>query len=182
MPAYVALLRAVNLGARNKLAMGDLRDLLDDLGYDDVRTHLQSGNAVFRAGTRSARDVEKQVEDAVGDRLGLDIRVLVRTAAHLRKVVATDPFGDRAHDHSRYLVGFCDRRVPAKALADLDASTFEPEELAAVGRELYVWLPKGSHDSRLLRSVTEKKLGLTMTMRTWRVVNRLSEMAGEAGA
>jgi uncharacterized protein (DUF1697 family) len=178
VPAYVALLRGINLVKRNRVAMADLRALLEAQGYGDVRTHLQSGNAVFSAPTRSAAALESVVEKAIGAELGLTIRVLVRTAAQMAKVVATDPLGARATDHARYMVVFLDRRLPASALSDVDPAAYEPEEFALVGRELYLWLPKGSHDSRLARAVTDKRLGVTGTMRNWNTVRRLAELAG----
>jgi uncharacterized protein (DUF1697 family) len=178
VPTYVALLRGINLGARNRLAMADLRSLLDKLGYDDVRTHLQSGNAVFAASTRSARAVEKAVEEAIEATLGLQIRVLVRSAQEMAKVVAADPLGDRATDHARYMVVFLEKTVPTSALADIDPGAYEPEEFAVDGRHLYLWLPDGSHASRLARVMSEKRLGGAGTMRNWRTVTKLAELAG----
>jgi len=177
VPTYVALLRGINLGARNRLAMADLRTLLDDLGYDDVRTHLQSGNAVFATTTRSAAAVEKAVEAAIEKTTGLRIRVLVRSAAQLAKVLAADPLGGRATDHSRYMVVFLEKPVTKKALADVDPDSYLPEEFAVDGKHLYLWLPDGSHASKLARLMSEKKLGGAGTMRNWRTVGKLAEMS-----
>ena len=177
MPTYVALLRGINVGKRNRVAMADLRALLDGLGYDDVRTHLQSGNAVFATPTRSARTVEKDVEKAIKAELGLDIRVLVRSAAQLGDVVAADPLGDRASDPSRYLVVFCEKPVPRDVFGDLEAPSYAPEEFAAAGHELFLWLPKGVYESRLVKALTEKRLGGASTMRNWRTVAKLAELA-----
>ena len=177
MPTYVALLRGINLGARNRVAMADLRALLEKLGYDDVRTHLQSGNAVFATGERSAAAVGVAVEKAIEDGLGTKVPVLVRSSAQLAKVVATDPLGDRATDHARYMVVFLDTSLPKNALAGIDPRRYEPEEFTLVGRELYLWLPGGTHASRLARVLADEKLGGTGTMRNWRTVTKLAEMA-----
>jgi uncharacterized protein (DUF1697 family) len=177
VPTYVALLRGINLGARNRMAMTDLRAVLDKLGYTDVRTHLQSGNAVFVARARSARVVETAVEAAIEDDLGMQVRVLVRTAAEMGEVVAADPLGDRATDHARYMVVFMEKSLPAGAVADIDPSAYRPEEFAVDGRHLYLWLPEGSHASRLARLLTEKRFGGAGTMRNWRTVTKLADMA-----
>jgi uncharacterized protein (DUF1697 family) len=142
-----------------------------------VRTLLQSGNAVFSTTTRSAATVEKQVEKAIEAELGLSLRVLVRSAAQLRKVLDTDPLGDRATDHARYMVVFLEKALTASALSDLDPESFAPEEFAHKGRELYLWLPKGSHDSKLARAMSDKRLGGTSTTRNWNTVRKLAEMA-----
>lgn len=181
MPTYVALLRGINIGARNRVSMTDLRALLLDLGYDGVRTHLQSGNAVFSAPARSPRDVGSAMEKAISTELGLPVRVVVRTAAQLAAVVAADPLGDRASDHARYLVVFCEKPVSKKALRDLDPAAYAPEEFVVVGSEVYLWLPAGSHASRLANALTEKRLGGTTTSRNWRTVLALDELARGGG-
>jgi len=94
VPTYVLLLRGINLGPKRRVAMADLRELLEGLGYDDVRTHLQSGNVVLRA-TGSAAALRKQVETALATHCGFDVDVVVRTKAQLDKVVAHDPFAAR---------------------------------------------------------------------------------------
>jgi uncharacterized protein (DUF1697 family) len=178
MPTYVALLRGINLGARNRVAMADLRHLLQELGYQGVRTHLQSGNAVFSTTTRSAAAVQKAVEGAIADRLDMEVRVIVRSAAQLAKVVAADPLGDRVTDPARYMVVFLDKAVSQGAVADIDPSSYQPEQFAVVGKELYLWLPDGSHASRLAQVMAARKLGGAGTMRNWRTVTKLAEMAG----
>ena len=176
---YVALLRGINLGSKRRVAMADLRALLDGLGYDDVRTHLQSGNAVFRAPTRSAAAVEKAVSSAIQAELGLAVAVLARTAAQLAAVVEADPFAGVAKDPARYLVTFLEKKPPASWLASLDPESYAPEQAAVVGKQVYLWLPGGVHDSRLARRIADKKLGGSATSRNWNVVRKLAELAAD---
>jgi len=178
VPRYVALLRGINVGGRNRVAMTDLRGLLEGLGYGDVRTHLQSGNAVLSASSRSGTAVGKAVEEAVAAELGLQIRVVVRSAAQLASVIAADPLGEVSTDHSHYLVAFCDKPVPPSVATDLVAADYAPEELAVVGSEVYLWLPHGVQDSRLAKALTDRRLGGTSTMRNWNTVRKLAELAG----
>lgn len=178
MPTYVALLRGINVGGHNRVGMADLRALLEGLGYSDVRTLLQSGNAVFSASTRSPATVETHVQAAITAELGLTVRVLVRTASQLAEVLAADPFGERATDHSRYMVVFLENPLPVAALPGVDPDAYVPEELEVAGSEVYLWLPKGMQDSRLARALTDKRLGGVSTMRNWNTVRKLAEMAG----
>src|SRR5271169_1909332 len=101
---YVALLRAINVGGRNVVAMARLRELLTGLGYGAVRTHLQSGNALFMAGGTPPELVEEEIERGLVDELGVAAKVLVRTRAELERVVAANPLLDVAGDHKRLLV------------------------------------------------------------------------------
>lgn len=179
MPTYVVLLRGINLGARHRVAMADLRRVLEGLGYADVRTHLQSGNAVFTAQTRSASTVASAVGEALADRYDFPVPVVVRTARQLAKVVDADPFGEAATDHARYLVQFADQPIPSGCLGDLDLAAFEPERLSVTGREAYLWLPNGLQNSRLAAAVDKRLAGLTVTMRNWRTVLALCGLACE---
>lgn len=157
--------------------MADLRSLLTDLGYDDVRTHLQSGNAVFRAPVRSAGAVEKAVEAAIIQRLAMDVRVVVRTPAQLAAVVAHDPFADVALDPARYVVVFLEGRPPPGWVEEVDAGRFAPEKMALMGKEIYLWMPDGMHLSKLANAVITKKLGGAATARNWRTVMALAELS-----
>src|ERR671937_939311 len=105
MTPLVALLRGINLGSRNRIGMADLRALLTDMGYDGVRTHLQSGNVVLvtrQAPERAGRAIEREIRT----RLGLEVDVIVRTGAEIAAVVAANPLGDVATNPSRYFVVF----------------------------------------------------------------------------
>ena len=177
VPSYVALLRGINLGPRRRLAMADLRTALEGLGYDDVRTHLQSGNAVFRTGTRSATAVKKAVEGAVSAAAGFDVDVVVRTSAQLAQLVTADPFGGVATDPARYLVVFLDRAPAKRWLAELDLDAFAPEQLAVYRNHLVLWLPHGVHASKLAARAADSKAGGAATARNWKVVTKLAQLA-----
>src|SRR5438093_786148 len=103
MAQLVALLRGINLGSHNRIGMADLRGLLTEMGYDGVRTHLQSGNVVL--GTKQAPEkVGPAIERQIRHRLGLEIDVVVRTGAEIAEIVVANPLGDAATDGSRHFV------------------------------------------------------------------------------
>ena len=175
MPTYVALLRGINLGSKRRVAMADLRALLEGLGYDDVRTHLQSGNVVLRT-SGSAATVKRKVEAALATHCGFDVDVVVRTKAQLDKVIGANPFTGKATDNARYLVVFLEKAPPAAWRRSIDAGDYEPDELAMHGKEIYLWLPTGVHNSKLAREATGKGVGAA-TARNWNVVTKLAELA-----
>jgi uncharacterized protein (DUF1697 family) len=177
VPTYVLLLRGINLGAKRRVAMADLRELLEGLGVDDVRTHLQSGNVVLRT-TGSAAALKKKVETALASHCGFEVDVVVRTRAQLDKVVAHDPFAGQAEDRSRYLVVFLEKSAPVAWRRRIDAGGYEPDEVAVHGKEIYLWLPQGVHGSKLAREATGKAVGVA-TARNWNVVTKLAELAAD---
>jgi uncharacterized protein (DUF1697 family) len=172
MPTYVALLRGINLASRRRVAMADLRGWLTDLGYTDVRTLLQSGNAVFRTPKRPAA-VRTEVEAALEAGAGFSIDCVIRTAAELRAVVEADPFGDIATDPSRYAVSFLSEPATWPAV---DATQFEPDRVHLGTREAYYWLPNGMQKAKILTAFPTQK-GATATVRNWNTVTKLLTMA-----
>ena len=173
MPRHVAFLRGINLAKRRRVAMADLRTLLEDAGYDDVRTHLQSGNVVLSS-PLSPRKLEAQLERQLAAGLGMDVQVLVRTRAELAKVVALDPLGKVATNPSRYLVSFLSKKLPAKLARELEAAG-----VVVSGRELYAWHPDGVQRSPLAKLLDDKKLGVVSTARNWNTVTKLLELLDE---
>lgn len=178
MPRQVALLRGINVGAHNRIGMAPLRELLTRLGHEDVRTLLQSGNVVLTADTTGA-ELERALETAIAAELGVEPRVMVRTADELAAVVAHDPFGDVADDPRRYQVSFLEAELDPEAARALEAADVAPERVAVHGREVYAWHANGIQRSPLVKLLDDKKLGVAATARNWRTVTKLRELARE---
>jgi uncharacterized protein (DUF1697 family) len=159
--------------------MAHLRELLLDLGYEDVRTHLQSGNAVFTAGDLPPDVSAQAIEGQLARSLGLGVRVLVRTAADLARVVHANPLPAAVAEPSRFLVTFLSAAPDPALLGELDPADFEPELFGFGERELYVWCPKGVRTLKLSYAFLERRFGVVATARNWRTVTRLLELARE---
>ncbi len=173
MTRYVALLRAVNLGSHKKIGMPALRELLTGLGHTGVETYLQSGNAVFTAPGEDAGAVTAEIEDRLAAELGLDTEVILRTAAELRAVVDGNPL--TVSDPAKTAVLFL-RETP-EPLSGFDPGAYAPEEMAAAGREIYLNLPNGIGRAKL-PPVLGRRLKVPATMRNWRSVTALLDLAG----
>ena len=172
MGTYVALLRGINVGGKKKVGMADLRAVLEDLGYGDVRTLLQSGNAVFAA----AKAEPERIERALADRFGFDVRVIMRTAAAMAKVVDANPFPEALDGDPKNLhVWFLDGAAP-KAL-DVDPELYAPDRVAMGKAEVYVWHMNGMAQSAVSKHVNDKMLGRTVTARNWNTVRKLVELS-----
>jgi uncharacterized protein (DUF1697 family) len=167
----VALLRGVNVGGR-KVPMAELRELIESLGHDDVRTYIQSGNVIFSA---KRRPTPASLESAIQKRFGLKVDVMLRTPAQLERAVEQNPFP--ADDRSKVHVGFMARAPGAAAVRAIDADGFLPEEFAVVGSELYLHLPNGLGRSKFPDFVL-RRLKVPTTLRNWNTVTKLVELAG----
>jgi uncharacterized protein (DUF1697 family) len=175
MPAYAVLLRGVNLGSHNRVAMPTLRAALTDAGYDDVQTYVASGNIVLRT-AKSESAVLKDVRAVIKATFFLDIPATARTAAQLKKVVAANPFVKRADDAGKQLhVAFLNAKPSAAKVKAIDPHRDDPDELEIIGREVFAWCPNGFGRSKVLNGI-EKALGVEATVRNWRTVNELLRM------
>jgi uncharacterized protein (DUF1697 family) len=178
MTVYVALLRAVNLGGRNAVAMADLRALLGELGFADARSVLQSGNLVFRGPARPAGGVERLLETAAARRLGLETDFLVRTAADWAALIRRNPLpGDAARDPGHFLVMPLKDTPRAAAVRALQHAITGRETVRAVGAQLYLVYPDGIGRSRLTTALIERHLGTRGTGRNWNTVRKLDALA-----
>ena len=176
MSVVVALLRGINLGPKRRVAMADLRALLQDAGFENVRTHLQSGNVVLETGD-PPDEAARTIEERIAERYGFDVDVIVRTAPELADVAANSPFADVATDGARHFVVFLPSEPDAAALAELAEQDFEPDRYAARGREIYAWCPNGMRDSHLMRALADPRLAPTGTVRNWNTVTKLLALA-----
>ena len=175
---HAALLRGVNLGKR-RLPMKDLAGIFADAGCADVRTYIQSGNVVYRAGAALARRVPDLVEAAIAERFGFDAPVVTRTAAELAAVVRANPYADEAEANPKSVhVGFLREQPSARAVAALDPDRSPPDTFVVKGREIYFHFPNGMGKSKLTNPWFDSRLGTVSTMRNWRTVLTLQEMVG----
>src|SRR5579884_285749 len=120
MGRRIVLLRGINLGPRNRVAMPQLRDLLSDAGYEEVRTYVQSGNVVLTSG-QPPDELARECERLIGDRFGLEIPVIVRTGEELAAVVERNPLADVATNPKRYQVSFLERELDPTRIEALNA-------------------------------------------------------------
>jgi uncharacterized protein (DUF1697 family) len=176
MARHVALLRGVNLGPRNRIAMAELRAALEAVGFGDVSTYVQSGNVVLSSGAKP-NAVARAVESAIAARFGLEIAVVVRTRAELAAVVQNDPFGDAVDEPKRFQVTFLDAPLSPDAVSKVEASAAGAERVVVAKREVYAWHPAGVGRSKLATLLAGRSLGVTATARNWTTVTTLLELA-----
>jgi len=175
MPAatrVVVLLRGVNVGRAKRIAMSDFTSILGGLGATDVRTLLNSGNAVCTTTMAPAR-LGAAVGEAIGERLGFGCDVVVRTQHQVAAVVAHDPLAAVATDPSRYLVVFLAAAPPPASVARLRAIDVRPEEWAVQGDELYLWMPAGVAASVVSQHLAKGLLEVTWTGRNMATVRKI---------
>jgi uncharacterized protein (DUF1697 family) len=175
MTRAVALLRAVNVGGTGKLPMAELAKLLAKLGYTEVKTILQSGNAVFTCAANADAKLEAALEAAIATAFGLQTAIVARSAAEWDAVIAANPCGDAAASDPSHLVVMPCKSAPSAAnVTALQAAIAGRETVHAVGKQLYITYPDGIGDSKLTSAVIERKLGVAGTARNWNTVQKIA--------
>ncbi|HKG57856.1 MAG TPA: DUF1697 domain-containing protein [Candidatus Limnocylindrales bacterium] len=178
-PLQISLLRGINVGGNRRIAMQQLRPVYESIGCRDVATHLQSGNVVLRD-ERTPDQVSEAAETAIQRDLGLDVRVIGRTAREVAATVAADPWPEADRD-ARHVV-FLSRAPDAGAVAALRDAAAAGEAAELVGRDLHLLLPHGSGRTKLSQGLIERRLRVVATARNWRTVTKLAELTAGDGA
>ncbi len=176
MTTHVALLRGINLGARNKVPKQTLLDAFAEAGAADVRTYIQSGNVLFQADDGQIDAIAAAIPAALLDRLGLAVPVVVRPVAELRATVADNLFIATGHPAEQLHVLFLDEEPASDAIGRLDPDWGAPDQFAVIGRAVYLSLPGGVQRSRLTNDWFDRRLGVVSTSRNWRTTRKLLEL------
>lgn len=174
---YVVLLRGVNVGRANRVAMADLRALLGALGFANPRTLLNSGNAVVTtADATSASEVAETVRAALAARLDVSADVIALSAGDLSAIIAENPLVDAATNPSRLVVAFVADATVLAAAAPVAEQEWTPEAVAIGSRAAYVWSPEGVSASNVLPALG-KALAGPVTTRNWTTVRKLASLS-----
>ena len=176
---YVALLRGINVGTAKRISMADLRSLVEGLGYEQVRTLLNSGNVVFTANVASPDAAAAQIEKAIAKKAGFSSRVTVISGADIATIIKENPLLDIADNPSRLLISILTNPTDISKLKPLTKQDWGKESLALGKRAAYQWCPDGILDSELAKSVG-RTLGDAVTGRNWATITKLQAMIDES--
>lgn len=180
MARWVCLLRAVNLGARNKVPMPALRQALAEAGFTAVQTYVQSGNLVVSSSHRSAPAVSAAVRSLVRERFAVDQPVVVRTPARIRALVEANPFPVAAAERPKLLhVIFLTGPAAPQAVERVHADELTRDVVRIVGDDMYVDYGDVVHGSKLSPDYFRRRLEVEGTARNWRTVLALAELTAQ---
>jgi len=173
---YAALLRGVNVSGRNTIGMAELRARLVELGHEDVTTYIQSGNVVLAARATKEATLASAIEAEIRRAFHLDVTVLVRTGAQLRRISTANPFLRRGVEVSTLHVTFL-ASMPARAdVQRLSARPAGPDDCTVVGREVFLRCPGGYGKTKLNNTALERTLKVAATTRNWKTVVKLRDL------
>jgi uncharacterized protein (DUF1697 family) len=180
MPAYVAMLRGINVAGHNLIKMEQLRGLCSSLGFQKVETYVQSGNIAFQAKIENPATLSKRICEAILDSFGFDTPVIVRTSKEMENMVAKNPFlKEKGVDSSKLHVTFLSEAAQKSSLKSLEKLATNQDRFYPSPREIYLYCPEGYGRTKLSNNAIEKALSITATTRNWKTTNTLLDMVSK---
>ena len=181
MTTYIALLRGINVGKAKRIAMADLRALLDALGHTDVATLLNSGNVVFQSKKKTPAKIAAEISAAIAAQLKIDVPVIVKSANDLATIIDDNALVDAATDPSRLLVAFVQEAEALPALSAIAPHVVPPERFQVGAHAAYLHCARGILESKAGEALVGKA-GKAATTRNWATVLKLQALVDKSGA
>ncbi|MGE7919792.1 DUF1697 domain-containing protein [Viridibacillus sp. NPDC093762] len=186
MTNYIAFLRGINVGGHNKIKMAELKQMFEEMGFIRVKTYIQSGNVLFESDEKEPF-ILKRIEHEIKTVFGLTISVVIRTSTELERITGECPFSKEAISDAEVssegeclYVALLLEDPPQGKIEGLSVFRTEYEDFRFEGREVYLLFQKGIRNSKLANNV--QKLGVPVTIRNWKTMNKLTALVKEIEA
>ncbi|WP_405199102.1 DUF1697 domain-containing protein [Christiangramia sp. LLG6405-1] len=176
MNKKIAILRGINVGGKRKILMKDLKLLCEKLGFDQIETYIQSGNILLNS-DKDNSELEKVLYEAIQDKYGFQVPVIVRNSEELKVQVTRNPFFDQKTDITRLHLTFLKEKPKKENLIKIQTYNHEPDKFQLVDKEVFIYCDGKYHQSKLSNNFFEKKLNVGATTRNWKTVLKLIELS-----
>ena len=177
MVDYIALLRGINVGGHRKVPMAELRGLLTNIGFSNVKTYIQSGNVIFKVAETNVQEIENSIQKSIADHFGFEVSVMVRTRQQLQKIFDDCPFSEDKKINSYFAIL---SHSPDKDLVqEAYVKTYENEEYKIINDCLYFYSNRGYGNSKFSLNYFEKKLNVNATARNYKTMLKLLSLSAE---
>jgi len=173
---YAAFLRGINVGGHNKIKMESLRETFAALGFENVKTYINSGNVIFETSETDDNKLVAEIEKAIEAEFSLKIKVMVRTMAEIEDIIKNNPFAGQFENDKDLHVLFTGEELTEEKRELLLSNNNENEQFAVRNREIFCLLRVSVLDSLLGKDYIGKKLKVSATGRNWRTVNKIAEL------
>jgi Uncharacterized protein conserved in bacteria len=181
MTVYIALLRGINVGGKNRIKMAELKQMFESIGLTDVKTYIQSGNVLFRS-AETEESLSDRIETAIKEVFDISTKIILRTSNELEQILRNIPFSKEeiseaekvSNVESLYVA--CLKQIPSQEKSiSLKGYQSESDQFRLIGREVYLLFQHSIRNSKLADHL--HKLEVPLTVRNWKTLNKLSELA-----
>lgn len=172
LETYIAMLRGINVSGQKKIKMADLKDHMQDIGFKNVQTYIQSGNIVFEYEKALPEELKNMIEEMLYNKYHFKVSVIIKSPGELDGVIKNNPFSDT----DRTYITFLSEKPHPENVEKIKAIDHKPEEFILDGNIIYFYSPKGYGRAIMNNNFFENKLKVDATTRNWKTVNKLIEL------
>lgn len=176
MKKFITLLRGINVSGHKKIKMSELKSLFENLGFQNVKTYIQSGNVIFSSKDDSKQKLETKISSGIKKNFGFDVTILILNKEEIEHVFRTNPFIKMKKDNERLYVTFLEKIPPDENIKLLESKDYSPEEYIIDGKFIYLFFPNGYGNAKLNNNLFENKLKVAATSRNWKTIKTLLEL------
>ncbi|HYG17208.1 MAG TPA: DUF1697 domain-containing protein [Bacteroidia bacterium] len=182
MPAYITILRGINVSGHNIIPMKELKALMEGLGFENISTYIQSGNVVFNSPEKNEGKLITKIQDAIAGKFGFKVPVVIRTDKAFKAALDNNPFlKEKDIDAEKLHITFLADRPAEENIEKTNTYNYDPDRFIISGREVYVYCPNGYGNTKINNTFFENKLKVTATTRNIKTVKELVKMTEDAG-
>ena len=175
---YIAFLRGINVGGHRKIKMADLRSQLENVGFQDVLTYIQSGNIVFKSAIQQPVELENSITNTILDHYGFEVPVIVKQRSEIKDIMANNPFTDpKDIDENKVYFVLLKDEPKIEMIKALSVRQFENEEFVITPKCVYLKYALGAGKAKCDNNFIERKLKVAATSRNHRTLLKLLEMS-----
>lgn len=175
---YISVLRGINVGGKRKILMADLKKMYAELGFENCISYIQSGNLIFESTKLSNTELGSKIEDAIAEKFGFTVPVIVRTSDEWEQSVQANPYAD-SHEKESLCLTFLNETPKAELTAVISELNFEPDSFQIIDKDVFIYCPGKYHQTKLSNQFFESKLKVKATTRNWNTVLKLLELSAE---
>ena len=180
MNTYIAILRGINVSGKNMIKMPALVKTFENLGFENVKTYVQSGNVIFQSEPKSIEDLEKQIFEQIEKDFEAKIPVIVLESDSILKIQKSNPFINRKDiDLTKLHITFLSAEPDKENIVKIEPAKYMPDEFVFDSRAIYLYCPGGYGNTKLTNNFFENKLKVTATTRNLNTVSKLVELVKE---
>lgn len=174
MNTYISLLRGINVNGQKLIKMDALKKACTEIGLENVRTYIQSGNLIFESPSENSISISESISRKIHEDFGFDVPVITITKKELEQVIAANPFSKKSSmDSTFFHVAFLSEAPSSQSIESLQEIEVKADEFAFIGKAMYLYCPDGYSNSRLTNGFLEARLKVTATTRNWKTTNEL---------
>jgi uncharacterized protein (DUF1697 family) len=183
MTTFISMLRGINVSGQKQIRMADLKALYEGLGFGNVFTYIQSGNVIFNTDLNiTAQKLSAKIANAILEKYGFNVPVIIRTAHEIREVITANPFQQlKGHLPEKLYVTFLEEKPQSAIIEKINHFDFLPDKFIIIESEIYLDCAAGYGTTKLSNTFFENKLKVRATTRNWNTVNKLLELATYSG-